>query len=86
METNAQSARYLYLYTTSACTLCEKAKDILWPLLDLYPFRLKEIDIADSDELMETYGIHIPVIERSDSNAKLFWPFDANQLGEFLQN
>jgi len=42
------------------------------------------IEIADSDKLMELYGIRIPVIKRLDSGNELGWPFDINILTDFL--
>jgi glutaredoxin len=74
----------LYLYSTSACHLCERAKEILWPLMEDYPLRLQEIDIADTDELLERYGVRIPVLKFADSERELGWPFDSAQLRDFL--
>jgi len=72
------------LYHTSACHLCERAKDLLWPLLS-DELILIECDIAESDALIEIYGTKIPVLRLADTS-ELAWPFDAATLTTFLQN
>lgn len=74
----------LDLYSTPACHLCELAKEILWPLLDEYDLALREIDIADSDELLEAYGVRIPVLKSVQLEDDLGWPFDKHQAREYL--
>ncbi len=74
----------LLLYTTLGCHLCEDAKLLIWPLLEKFNYRLQEIDIADSDELMQSYGTSIPVVKCSDDGEELNWPFDAVQLASLL--
>lgn len=76
----------LHLYSTPGCHLCELAKDIVWPLLNDYPFAMQEIDIVDSDELLERYGVRIPVLALSDTGDELGWPFDSVQANAFLQH
>jgi glutaredoxin len=73
----------LHLYSTVGCHLCERAMVLLKPLLSKR-IELKEIDIVDSDELLDRYGISIPVIQRLDNKRELFWPFDSAQLEDFL--
>lgn len=75
----------LKLYHTSGCHLCEKAKDLLWPLLSEYSIELTECDIAESDALIEIYGARIPVLRLADG-VELAWPFDTPTLINFLQN
>lgn len=72
------------LYSTSGCHLCELAKDILWPLLDEFAVVMKEVDIADSDELIERYGVRIPVLATVEPQLELGWPFDQQQARAFL--
>ena len=76
--------RVLYLYTTLGCHLCEQALELLEPLVGDSSFRLESIDIAESDELMERYGIRIPVLRRPGIDKELGWPFDQQQLSAFL--
>lgn len=57
---------------------------MLWPLLETYSLRLREVDIAESDELLERYGVRIPVLKFSEGEEELGWPFDTTQLQFFL--
>lgn len=50
------------LYTRLHCHLCEQAKQLIMELKNDYPFVLEEIDIDQSDELTEQYGLMIPVV------------------------
>lgn len=74
--------RELILYHTSGCHLCEMARDIIWPCLSGSDFKLVEIDIADSDDLIQSYGVRIPVL--FCDGRELGWPFDGRQLQQFL--
>jgi glutaredoxin len=51
------------LYTRNRCSLCEKAKQAILELKEVWNFTLEEIDIDKSDELTELYGIMIPVVQ-----------------------
>ncbi len=70
----------LYLYTTLGCHLCEQAQAMVEPLLPEYGFSIQAIDIADSGDLIERYGVRIPVLFRPDKQQELGWPFDTAQL------
>jgi len=76
----------LILYTTSGCHLCEQAEELITPYIQRDSIQLKLIDIADSDQLSDRYGVRIPVIQRVDTTDELGWPFDDLQLGLFLSN
>ncbi len=69
------------LYGTAFCHLCDEAKAILQEI----GIEAHYIDIADDDELLEKYGIRIPVLERLDTAAELGWPFDADSVIRFLE-
>ncbi|BCQ63772.1 hypothetical protein PBOI14_55220 [Pseudomonas sp. Boi14] len=43
------------------------------------------VDIADSQQLFDSYGLRIPVLRRVDTGAELGWPFDAEQVVAFLR-
>lgn len=73
----------LILYSTVGCHLCEQALDVITPLLT-EEYKLREIDISDSDALMERYGIRIPVIAREPDGAEINWPFDSHDFILFL--
>lgn len=77
---------HLLLYTTEGCHLCEQAKTLLWPRLEAWGLNLEEVDIADSEELVELYGVRIPVIRLSHSEEELAWPFNAVELELFLSD
>lgn len=74
----------IYLYSTLGCHLCEQAKVILWPLLLKYQFRLLEVDISSSDEMIEQYGTRIPVLGTGENVAELNWPFTSEQVDSFF--
>ena len=71
------------LYGTSACHLCEVAQELLRATLNPEFFDIQLVDIADSDELVERYGVRIPVLQRQDGG-ELGWPFDVAALVNFL--
>jgi glutaredoxin len=68
------------LYGTACCHLCDEAQAILHEM----GIAADYIDIADDDELLEKYGIRIPVLKRVDTGAELGWPFDAEAISMFL--
>ena len=74
----------LYVYGTAGCHLCEQAEAILEPLLDAR-FTVEVVDISESDELMQRYGVRIPVFKRADSGREIGWPFDAGVVHKFLR-
>ena len=76
--------RSVILYTTLGCHLCEQAQAIVLPLLDGAACQLSPVEIADEDALMERYGIHIPVLYLADLNRELFWPFNEQDVKQFL--
>lgn len=74
----------LRLYSTEACHLCENAKSLLWPALERWGLKLEEIDISESEEMVERYGVRIPVLGFSQYEIELDWPFDELQLEGFF--
>jgi len=74
----------VYLYSTPGCHLCEIASEIVSPLLSHYSLHLEEIDIVESDELIERYGVRIPVLKSPLHIEDLGWPFDAGQVANFF--
>jgi glutaredoxin len=72
----------LRLYSRPDCHLCEYAL----VLLDESgcTVELETVDIETQAELLERYDITIPVFQRMDTGAELFWPFDDDELEEFL--
>lgn len=73
------------LFTTVGCHLCEQAEQLLNELnAQGSNIDICAIEIADSDDLMERYGIRIPVIRTPDQR-ELGWPFTLEELAIFLQ-
>lgn len=69
------------LYSTRCCHLCEAAEHILRQA----GIAVIKIDIATDDNLLEKYGLRIPVLLRVDNEAELDWPFDAAATARFLK-
>ena len=42
-----------------------------------------KVDISESDELFQRYGLLIPVLQ-DPQGEELRWPFDAADLGRFI--
>ena len=76
--------RVLLLYSTPACHLCETAHALIAPHLAGHNLVLESIDISESDELVDRYGIRIPVLRFEDGQDELGWPFDDGALLTFI--
>tara|TARA_B110000503_G_scaffold109272_1_gene163406 strand:- start:261 stop:500 length:240 start_codon:yes stop_codon:yes gene_type:complete len=73
------------LFTTLGCHLCEQAHELLLSLTGQgMELRIELIEIVDSAELMDRYGITIPVIQVEDR--EICWPFSIDELRAFLEN
>ena len=46
---------------------------------------IQEVEISESDALMESYGIRIPVVRKENCNLELDWPFSPEELTGFLR-
>ncbi|SDK23405.1 glutaredoxin family protein [Microbulbifer yueqingensis] len=77
--------RDLLLYTTLGCTLCEKAKPEIWPVLEEFGLRLREVDIAGDPALEREFGMRIPVVGLGDPGDVCGWPFDTGVLRGWLE-
>lgn len=80
---NTQQSDF-YLYHTSACHLCEEAEKIIYTVAQQLDLSYMKIDIADDDDLLDKYGIRIPVLFYVKNQAELGWPFDAEQARQFM--
>lgn len=67
----------LVLYGTLGCHLCERAEALIQGVTDA---AISVVEIADDGELLERYGVRIPVIQRLDTGEELDWPFDATAI------
>ncbi|MCG6233232.1 MULTISPECIES: glutaredoxin family protein [Vibrio] len=70
------------LYSTEGCHLCEMAYDLLKQVQLTQQVNI--VDIAFDDVLFSRYGVTIPVL--SYQNSELNWPFDINELTQWLEN
>ncbi len=68
------------LYTTGHCHLCEEAEAIVRRA----GATALKIDITDDDNLFDKYRTRIPVLQRTDNDAELDWPFDEALVSRFL--
>ena len=82
----------LILFSTAACHLCEQALELLQPFLQggeqqhrQGSWSLSEVDISESDDLFQRYGLIIPVLHHAASGNELHWPFDADSVQRFLE-
>lgn len=78
---NESELMTLTLYGTSACHLCELAEMLLQDLGE--DLRYVKMDISESDDLFERYGLLIPVLQHPDGR-ELGWPFTAEQVSGFI--
>ena len=73
----------LLLYTTEGCHLCEQAECQLELLHKQGVASWKKVEISESYDLIEQYGVRIPVI-RDGQHRELGWPFGLEQLRQWV--
>ncbi len=78
-----ECAPLLALYVTGGCHLCERAADLIRGAVAA-PFHT--VEIADDEDLLEHYGVRIPVLRRLDTGEELGWPFDAAAVRRLMLN
>ncbi len=84
------------LYTTLGCHLCEDAMDLLKQYrtrqeteleaenTGIKEIEIEEIEISESESLVESYGLRIPVIRKLHTSEELGWPFTLDDLTRYL--
>lgn len=74
----------LELLGTSGCHLCEEAEAYVETALERTPqaFQLTLVEIADNPDLLEAFGLQIPVLRWEER--LLNWPFTAEDVAAFL--
>lgn len=80
---DTEPMQYLTLYSTSHCSLCDQALELLFSMPGLAGVQLEVIDVADDDSLLERYGEKIPVLRMGES--ELPAPFGSEELARFLR-
>ena len=75
-------------YHTAGCHLCEEAEALARACLAERggEERLELIDIAEDAELLERYGLTIPVLREQASGRELNWPFGREDIQGVLQS
>ena len=72
----------LSLYSTSHCHLCELAYALAMKVPNI---SVIVIDIAEDELLLAKYGVHIPVLQRQDTELELNWPFTEADIHQLLK-
>nr|WP_217363662.1 glutaredoxin family protein [Marinobacterium sp. xm-g-59] len=72
--------------TTEGCHLCDQALPLFVSGIDPSKYEVDLVDIAFDDELMNQYATRIPVLVDPQSKQSLDWPFDAEQLAQFIRS
>lgn len=78
--------RDFYLLTKDNCPLCVQAIQLIHHQALEEPIRLHMVDIAQDPELLQEYGVLVPVLVRGQDDQELKWPFQEKQLREFLED
>jgi hypothetical protein len=60
------------------------AEALLMPFVE-HGLLVELVDIVEHPDWLEHYALRIPVLRRSDTGAELNWPFEAEQIVEFLR-
>jgi hypothetical protein len=71
----------MILYFQEDCHLCDDAEILLHQAGYMDGYR--KVDIETDLELLKTYGIHVPVLQRPGDDEQLFWPFDIADIKRF---
>ena len=74
--------QHLILYSTSHCSLCDQALELLFSMPGLAGVQLEVVDVADDDNLLSRYGENIPVLRIGER--ELPAPFGPEELACFL--
>ena len=59
-------------------------EEILFRVQNTYKFQIEIVDISTSEELVEQYGIMIPVLLNTENGNHLYWPFNAEEIISLL--
>jgi len=73
------------LLGTSGCHLCEVAEKLVRRIAPPLGAKVTLLDIAESDELVEQFGMTIPVLRHTNGKT-LGWPFDEQTLIHWLES
>lgn len=76
---------HCYLFSTLGCHLCDQAEELLAQVMPYVQVQIEWVDIIENEEWLARYSTSIPVLQRQDSMAELYWPFSAEQAYAFLR-
>ena len=71
-------------FTTQGCHLCEQANNLVDELHNRYNFEMEIVDISAEENLVQKYGLIIPVLLNIENNELLCWPFDRDGVINLL--
>lgn len=71
------------LFVTAGCHLCDLALLEIHAVKSAQTFTVEQIEIGDDDQLIEQFGVRIPVLQLPDGN-ELNWPFDSHAVAQFI--
>ncbi|QUM76501.1 glutaredoxin family protein [Moritella sp. 24] len=73
--------KYVF-YTTEGCHLCEQA----WELITVQGLvsEMTQVEIIHDELDIARYGIRIPVIKHIVTDREIGWPFDSEELADFI--
>lgn len=74
----------LILYSGPQCHLCDQAFALLQSVSFIQAQDTEKVNVASDHDLYHLYGARIPVLKRQDNGVELGWPFNEQQLIEFL--
>lgn len=80
--TNAM--KKILLYTAEACHLCEMAVEQIEQSEVFEQCLLTEIDIASDVDLLRQFATQVPVMSVVGSQDYLYWPFDHQDVTNWL--
>ncbi|WP_100641444.1 glutaredoxin family protein [Alteromonas facilis] len=73
----------LTLFTGPGCHLCDDAMQVI-NSLERRELIIQSKNIRDDHELYHRYAVLIPVLRRDDSGSELRWPFNTEDVEQFL--
>ena len=76
-----------YFYSTAAWHLCDQALVLIERLIaqgELVKSQVEYIDISEDENLVDLYGVRIPVLKNKQNAEELGWPFDLDTLRLFI--
>ncbi|MFT2090844.1 glutaredoxin family protein [Paraglaciecola sp. 2405UD69-4] len=74
----------LIFYSGKECCLCDQAESLLREVSPKALAMATKVDVRSSTDLYHNYGARIPVLLDEQSQTELAWPFNKEQLEEFL--